>query len=76
MLLESKNEKTHLLEHAGTLRNLLDDILVKHCLSENRQRAMLGLDAEFLGFEVNVNVIDLSDPSSFSRAVSRIQLPS
>jgi hypothetical protein len=50
---------TYPLQHAGTLADLRRHILVEQGLHENENGAVLGLDTELLGFDVDIDVVDL-----------------
>jgi len=52
-----------LLEHGLALGDLSRDVLVEQSLSQNLNSTVLGLDAELLGLEVDVDRIDLVDGS-------------
>lgn len=65
---------TYLLEHAGTLRNLSNNILVKDSLSKHVQSSVLCLNTELLCFNVDLNVLQVADSPSlgFSSAYDPI----
>ena len=46
---------TYLLEHASTLRNLSNNVLVENGLNKNKNSAVLVLDAEFLGLDIDID---------------------
>ncbi len=50
----------NLLEHAGAGIDLFHDAVVKDGLSQDREGLVLALDAEFLGLEIDLHVLELS----------------
>jgi hypothetical protein len=53
--------RDHTLEHAAAGLDLLDDVLVEDGLSKNGDSLVLGLDTEFLGLEVDLDIVKLRD---------------
>jgi hypothetical protein len=52
-----------LLEHRGTSLDLLDNLLGEESLGNDSQGTVLGLDAELLGLQVDLNAVKLVDAS-------------
>lgn len=50
---------TYLLQHAGTLRDLGEDLVVEQSQDEHQDSAVLALDTKLLGLDVDVDVLDL-----------------
>jgi len=55
----------HTLEHGSTGVDLLDHVLVKESLGKHSEGPVLGLDVEFLGLEVDVDILNLGDATLF-----------
>lgn len=51
---------TYLLEHAGTLGDLIDNVVVKDGLSEHTQGLVLGVNTEVLCFDVDLDIFQLA----------------
>lgn len=56
-----RGNRTYLLKHAGTLRDLIDNVVVKDGLSEHTQRLVLGANPEVLCFDVDLDIFQLAD---------------
>lgn len=52
---------TYVLKHGCALGDLLDNVVVEDCLDQDEEGTVLRLDAEFLGFEVNLHILNLVD---------------
>ena len=55
---------TDLFEHAATRGNLLHNAVIKDGLGEHGQSPVLGLNAELLGLEININIGNLFDAAT------------
>ena len=54
---------TYVLEHTGTLGDLVDNIIIEDGLNQDKKGTMLSLDTILLGLDVNLEVINLVDSS-------------
>src|SRR5215469_1067936 len=58
-------ELTYVLEHSCTLRDLLDNVVIEDGLDQDEERAMLGLDAQLLSFQVDSDIVNLVHSALF-----------
>ncbi len=52
---------TYVLQHGRALGDLFDNVVIKDCLNQDKERAVLGFDAELLCLEIDCNIVDFAD---------------